>query len=112
MARKISKAQQKQIVRASRKAASRAGANHKAAAGKLRVQTVALWKRIVIGGFGLLLLGFATSIRSHSIGTAIFLFIAAALMILLGVFGKRKTIDAALNGLDSALLDKIWDGIL
>lgn len=115
MARKINKTQQKRIVRASRKAASRAGVNDRASVRKIRVQVVPLWKRWFIVGLGLLILGAAIYSYQHSLAGAIVLAIISLIVILLGAFGRKKSIDEVLDGVDSALsnqiLDKIFDGL-
>ncbi|EDY82170.1 hypothetical protein VDG1235_1790 [Verrucomicrobiia bacterium DG1235] len=83
----------------------------------LQVSTVPRWKRIVVSTFGLcsLIGGIIAMIQTDSWILAS-LFIAFGLMLIyIGAFKRKKTIDSALNGIDAGtttnILDAIWDAL-
>lgn len=110
--RKISKAQRKRMVRNARKAAAKARATDIASLKKVRIQTVAPWKRWVLGGIGMAFLSLGIFLRNQFPGAFIIFGLLAMITILFAILGKKKSIDAALNGVDSSITDQIFTRIL
>ena len=69
--------------------------------GKLRIQTLEPWMRIMLLVFGLLLIGaglFAN--RAEVRWLAFLLFFSGGLGVFAAIIGRKKTISAALDGID------------
>ena len=106
---------EKQLVRAARKKLRKTGCSDAKAAHRIKIQTVATWKRVIIGVLSLVWLGFAAFFYESSVTTSL---VFAAFFVVTAVFaiiGSRKSIDGALNGLDASVSDRvissIFDGI-
>lgn len=76
----------------------------------LRVQTLEPWKRVVVALGGLLLIAGGLLVLREDIGwLALLLFAPGTLTILGAIFGIKKTVEAALNGVDvSYIFDALF----
>lgn len=76
---------------------------------KIKVQTVAPWKRVlaIVYGIGFLLITFFLLKNQESIALNIFgilCLIISGYVFIVGVFGKKKTVDNILFGITDAIL--------
>lgn len=69
--------------------------------GRLRIQTIEPWKRVLLCGIGLLFGGAGVyTIKEGADCIALILFALGAFCLLASMFGRRRTVEAALNGID------------
>lgn len=72
---------------------------------KLRIQTVEPWKRVVLGGMGFLLGGTGVYAQKADAKWLALLFLTlGAFCLLASIFGRKRTVDAALDKFDLAEL--------
>jgi hypothetical protein len=78
---------------------------HPASLGQLRIQTVEPWKRILLGIVSLLLIGPGIAVLlTETLVPGVTLCAIGAGLLTLALFGRKKTIDAALDSIDVAQL--------
>lgn len=102
---------EQRALRAAQKAIDRNGRDrfNKEDFASLRIQTIEPWKRLTLAVFGLAFCatGFL-AMKSDRNGLAFFLYVAALLSFSTAIFGVKKTVDGALNGINVA---DIFDGL-
>jgi len=112
MAKSISVKRRKQIARSARKAAKKQKSKHGKTPKKLKIQTAATWKRIVIAIFSLLFLGLSIYLKDISL----FGCIASGLLFVFtlgtAIIGNKKIIDSGINGIDASISDRALDSII
>ncbi len=100
------------MVSAARKRLRRKGAKDRLEAGKMKVQVAAPWKRWVLALVSFVWLGIAAFLFRDSPGASAVFFVLFVLTGLLALFGRKKTIDEALNGLDTSISDRVFESIV
>ena len=80
---------------------------------KCRVSTVSLWKRIVviIVGVGSSAISVLAFLEAENPIWGILFGVFGLVVLLIGIFGKRKKVDTVLDGLDASITSNIIDGI-
>lgn len=100
-------------LREAQKAIDRRGAEgfDKAAFASLRIQTLEVWKRLIVGFVGLGFGGAAWyAFENGYSGLGLFLGICGFLLLFVAIFGLTRTIDAVFNSpAIDALFDLLWN---
>lgn len=72
---------------------------------RLRIQTVETWKRVLLGGTGFLFGGAGISALMEGFDWFAFgLFALGALCLFASILGRKRTVEAALDGIDLTCL--------
>jgi hypothetical protein len=72
---------------------------------RLRIQTIEPWKRVFLGGTGFLFCGAGVyALKEEAEWIALVFFVLGAFCLLASIFGRKRTVEAALNGIDLTYL--------
>jgi hypothetical protein len=77
---------------------------------RLRIQTVEPWKRVVLGGTGFLFGSVGIyALKESADWIAVIFLVLGASCLLASIFGRKQTVEAALDGIDlTYLLDALF----
>jgi uncharacterized membrane protein HdeD (DUF308 family) len=80
---------------------------------QLRIQSVPTWKRVVLVclGVGLFVLG-ALLVPDPSTAGGVSLCVIGLAILLIGILGRRRTVESCLNELGSGLADGVVEAVL